>query len=271
VGRQRATVNPAPDAVTFANGSFLGVGSGGVIQGSADGTNWSWLTAYQSSGDLAGIAFGNNIYVAVGALGLIRTSTDRTNWFFQHHGLSNGGRLYDVEYANGGFVAVGEGMVGAGGILETSPLLFSGPSTQWYARNSGSYNTLQGIACGQGVYVMASSFSLQTSTNGVNWTSRAYGLSSQLASVNYVNGLFVLTGGNGGVSTSPDGITWTQRTNASVRTLMDSTYGNGLFAIVGRTPGGSAGSILTSSPKLTRPSPVIAAVARMNRLSDRSA
>src|SRR5437762_249057 len=161
-------VNPAPDAVTFANGAYIGAGSGGIIQVSANGTNWSWVTANQSSGDLIGIAFGNNTYVAVGALGLIRTSTDRTNWFFRNHALSNGGTLYGLEYANGEFVAVGEGLVGAGGFLEHSPLLFSGTSTDWYARNSGSFSTLQDIAYGQGLYVLVSSFGIQTSTNGID-------------------------------------------------------------------------------------------------------
>jgi hypothetical protein len=41
------------------------------------------------------------------------------------------------------------------------------------------------------------------------------------------------------------------RTNASTKTLMDATYGNGLFVTVGRTPGGSSGSILTSSDGVT--------------------
>jgi hypothetical protein len=244
-------VNPAPDCVTFADGLYIGVGMGGVIQVSANTTNWSWMTAYQSSGDLTGIAFGNNAYVAVGALGLIRTSTDRANWFFQNRALSNGGKLYDVEFANGEFVAVGEGRVGAGGILERSPLLFSGSSTQWYARNSGSFSTLQGISYGQGVYVMAGSYGIQSSTNGVEWVTRSSGLSSQLSSINYVNGLFLLTGWSGALSTSPDGIAWTQRTNPSTRTLMDSTFGNGLYVIVGRTPGGSSGSILTSADGVT--------------------
>lgn len=239
-------VNPAPDAVTFANGHYVGIGASGIIQVSANGTNWSWMTANQSSGDLKGIAYGNNLHVAVGATGLIRTSSDRTNWFFQHRALSNGGTLYDVEFANGEFVAVGEGLVGAGGILERSPLLFSGPATDWQKRDSGSFSTLYNIAYGQGLYVMASSFGIQSSINGSNWVSRSSGLSSQLASVNFVNGLFLLTGWNGALSTSLDGLTWTRRTNASTRTLMDSTFGKGLYVIVGRTPGGSSGSILTS-------------------------
>jgi hypothetical protein len=37
-------VNPAPEAVTFANGSYIGVGSGGIIQVSANSTNWTWAT-----------------------------------------------------------------------------------------------------------------------------------------------------------------------------------------------------------------------------------
>ena len=244
-------VNPAPDAVTFANGTYVGVGAGGIIQVSANGTNWSWVTGNGSSGDLSGIAFGNNTYVTVGPVGLVRTSTDRTNWVFQSHGLSNGGRLYGLTYANGEFVAVGEGLVGAGGILERSPLLFSGIADSWYARDSGSFSTLYDITYAQGLFVMVSSFGIQTSTNGINWTTRSSGLSSQLSSVSYVNGLFVLTGWSGSLSTSPDGITWTRRTNSSTKTLMGTAYGSGLFVSVGRTPGGSAGSVLTSSDGVT--------------------
>jgi hypothetical protein len=182
---------------------------------------------------------------------LIRTSTDRTNWFFRNTPLSNGGTLYGLEFGDGEFVAVGEGLVGAGGILERSPLLFSGGSTNWYSRNSGSFSTIWDIAFGQGVYVMAGSFGLQSSTNGIDWTSRASGLSSQLAGISHVNGMFILTAWSGGLSTSPDGINWTKRTNSSTRTLMEATYGNGLYVVVGRTPGGSSGSVLTSSDAAT--------------------
>src|SRR6266404_377311 len=96
-------VNPAPDAVIFTNGYYIGVGGGGVVQVSTNGTNWSWTTAYQSSGDLKGIAFGNGLYAAVGSGGVIRTSPDRTNWFFQSHSLTYGGTLYGIEYINGEF------------------------------------------------------------------------------------------------------------------------------------------------------------------------
>ncbi len=245
-------VNPAPDVVTVAEGSYIGAGAGGVIQVSNNGTNWSWMTAYQSSGDLTGIAFGNSTYVAVGALGVIRTSTDRTNWFFRNRALSNGGTLYGLTYANGEFVAVGEGEIGPGGILEQDPLLFSGSSSDWYARASGNFTTLEDIAYGQGLYVLAGGYGIRTSTNGIDWTNRSSGLSGQLSSVNYVNGLFILTGWSGSLSTSPDGITWTPRTTgATTKTLMDTTYGNGLFVSVARTPGGSSGAVLTSGDGVT--------------------
>jgi hypothetical protein len=244
-------VNPAPDAVTFVDGFYVGVGLGGRVQVSTNGTNWSSVTAYQSSDDLKGIAFGNGVYVTVGNMGVIRASINRTNWAFSSRALSNGGTLYGVEYINGEFVAVGEGRVGAGGSGETAPVLFSGPSTYWYRRNTGSFSTIWDVTYGQGLYVLANSFGIQVSSDGINWTSRSSGLSGQLASVGYLNGLFVLTGWDGGVSTSSDGLSWTKRTTGTTHNLWGATYGNRLYVAVGQAFGSSIGVILTSSDAVT--------------------
>ncbi len=234
-------VYSAPDAVMFTNGYYVGVGGGGVVYVSTNGTQWSWTTSYQSSGDLKGITFGNGFYAAVGEDGLIRTSLDRTNWLFQSRSLTYGGKLYGVEYINGEFVAAGEGSAD-----EKSPVLFSGGSGNWYRRNTSVFSTIWDVTYGKGVYVLVDSFGIQTSTNGVDWTYQPSGLSGQLASVKYLSNLFLLTGWNGCISTSADGLTWTPRSSGTTRNLWGATFGKGVYVVVGQSFS-STGTTLTSA------------------------
>ena len=67
-----------------------------------------------------------------------------------------------------------------------------------------------------GTYRTVTGTQLYTTTDGITWTARtlAAGTSgTNLTSVAFGAGLFVIVGGAGVIQTSPDGITWTARTN----------------------------------------------------------
>lgn len=241
-------VYPILQTMTYAGGDYVGVGTGGTIQYSANGTSWTAATANNSSYDLTAVAYGNGTFVAVGLHGLIRTSTDHVNWPIRNQTLTYLATLYGVKYINNEFVAVGDFGVGPGGVGEYCPILFSGPpGGNWYKRASGSFNTFWDIAYGNGWYVIATaSAGLRVSTNGVDWSSIGSGLSSQLASVNYLNGLFVVTSWAGGISTSSDGVTWTSRNSGNTRNLWGTSYGNGMYVAVGQQFSGGIGSYVNS-------------------------
>lgn len=69
-----------------------------------------------------------------------------------------------------------------------------------------------------------------TSTNGYDWQASLTNLEDQLSAVAYGNGLWVVTGDNGGIFTSSDALNWTNNslppTSHDLRNLV---YGNGHF------------------------------------------
>jgi hypothetical protein len=209
------------------------------------------------------VALGSGIYVAVGEDGVL-TSGDRVNWTRRVAG--NGDPLYEVEYANGQFVAVGTGPAGG-------QILTSGNGVNWQIRYMSTNKVVNGIAYGNGRFVVPG-WTLDTgngaslvSTDGVTWTEHATPEDPpvQMNSVTFGNGVFAATAqetfiGQPGssrdayVMTSTDGQTWTPNLTPSPDPIWGIDYSNGRFVAVGgsafndRGHGSSArGVILTSS------------------------
>jgi hypothetical protein len=251
-------IYPVITNLVYAGGYYVGAGggvgsgNGGVIRYSLDLTNWTTALNDGATYGLSAIAYGNGTFAAAGMHGLIRTSTDHLNWPLRKQSLTYLGNLYGVKYVNHEFMAVGDTGVNPAGYGEDAPYLFSGgPGGNWTRRPSGAFSAAWDLAYGQGLYVVATSFGVRTSTNGNNWNSVGTGLSSQLASVTFANNLFVLTSWSGGISTSPDGVTWTARTSGSTRNLWGAAYGNGLWVAVGQSFSSSIGAYITSGDGIT--------------------
>jgi hypothetical protein len=238
-------VYPVLTNIVYAGGYYVGVGSaigsghGGAILFSPDLTTWTTAVDDAHTFGFSGLAYGNGRFVATGLRGLVRTSNDRTNWPITGQSLTYLGNLYGIKYINNQFMAVGNGAVSPGGFGEDSPYLFSGSPT-WTRRPSGIFSGIWDLAYGQGRYVVANSFGIQTSTNGLTWSSASSVLGGQLAGLTFANNLFVLTASSGGVSTSPDGVAWTVRTSNTTRTLWATAYGNGMYVSVGNSSSGGA-------------------------------
>jgi len=115
---------------------------------------------------------------------------------------------------------------------------------EWESVTSGLTDNMFSITYGDGLYVAgAQNSALSTSPDGVTWTSQTTGFGTTIYSLAYGVGLFVAVGPSGKLSTSPDGVTWTSRTSGfGSNTIEGVTFGNGLFVAVGTS------GTLTTSP-----------------------
>jgi hypothetical protein len=83
---------------------------------------------------------------------------------------------------------------------------------------------------------------INTSTDGITWTSRTPSEAMLFQNIAYGNGLYVAVArlGTNRIMTSPDGITWTSRTTAISPTFSGVAYGNGVWvAVCDTSPGGT--------------------------------
>ena len=127
------------NGVTFGNGSFVVVGSGGLILTSSDGINWVSAPS-GTSRNLKSVAYGMTPsgiakFVAVGAAGTVVTSPDGISWTVQPPPTTSD--LNGISFGTQ-FVAVGNG-----GTIMTST-----DGTVWAAVASGTGNTLAAVAAG---------------------------------------------------------------------------------------------------------------------------
>jgi len=139
------------------------------------------------------------------------------------------GRLRSIAYGNGLFVAVGSG------------IWTSVDATNWVQRNSAFWNKI--IFTNSMFLALGNSGAIGTSTNGINWTSKNSGSTSALNDIIWADGLYVVVGGyytNSVLLTSSDSIAWSNRTVTS-GALSAVTYGVGRFVAIG-----SSGGSLTS-------------------------
>jgi hypothetical protein len=102
---------------------------------------------------LTAVAYGNGLFVALGG-GVILTSPDGVSWRAQ--ALPNNS-LNGATYGNGTFVVVG-GYSGlwssAGAVGDNGTILTSRDGVSWTRRNSATFNPLNGVAYGNGLFVV---------------------------------------------------------------------------------------------------------------------
>lgn len=126
--------------------------------------------------------------------------------------IPSGWQIDSIEYANGLFVGVGFASVGSPGV----PTGF-----------------------------------VNTSVDGITWTSRTPAANLWWRDITFGNGLFVAvsrTGTGNRVMTSPNGITWTSRTTPMDANFTGIAYGNGVFVAVSEGGAGvTGGNVMTST------------------------
>ncbi|MCI3927076.1 S-layer homology domain-containing protein [Paenibacillus sp. TRM 82003] len=125
-------------------------------------------------------------------------------------------------YGNEGYVAVSQ-----------SKILVSADGEAWM-HSYTSTNTLSAVSYGNGRYVaVGSNGAIETSGDGMTWTTGSTGFPEAFHSIAYGNGLFVAVGDNGRIVTSPDGAAWTIRPSGAIARLTEAAYLNGIFVAAG--------------------------------------
>jgi hypothetical protein len=210
----------------------------GTLVYSMDGTTWQKAATVPGTDMmLKGAAYGNGKYVAVGsswssgATGVIYTSADGSGWYQITTGLI--GRLTDVIYENGMFVAVGE----------NDTLMYSADGTSWTTVsrtktiNSGSIN-YTGIAYGEGLFVaVGGNGEIVKSLDGTAWEDMEK-YNGSLSCITYGSGYFVTAGQSGlilrcAVSDGAAGV-WERTGQYMTNNRLNATaYGNGVYAVAG--------------------------------------
>ncbi len=231
-------------AITYGQGMFVAVGAVSTILTSTNGSDWTSRTS-GTSGDLNGVTYGNGRFVAVGRdelfRGTVSSSLDGLTWT---NSELLGHALYCVTSGNGLFVAAGD----------VSTIATSTDGVVWTNHNPsfGNGYWIYGLTFANGLFVAvggsrAGSIIL-TSTNGTNWVSRNSGPRSDLKSITYGGGMFLVVGTYSRILTSTDGSTWSNVTSSSHLVLNAVAYGNGKFVVTSRSTvsGGDFGDVLTS-------------------------
>jgi hypothetical protein len=214
--------------VAYGNGTFVAVGDHGTILISPDGVTWTPRTAYSgTTNDLYAITYGNGTFVVGGDEHTILTSPDGVTWEVR---TLQSFPFYptDITYGDGIFVAV-DGYGWSYGICTSID------GVTWAKNYFSSYNNLNGVSYGNGIFVTVGDFgAVFTSPDGIDWTERNSGTSDDFDGIGYGNGTFVAVGGYYSIIlTSPDGIAWTERASGVSYTLYDVAFGNNTFVAVG--------------------------------------
>jgi hypothetical protein len=220
------------NAVTYANGLFVAVGSSGnygEVVTSPDGVVWTSQVS-SSSNRLSGVAYGNGRFVAVGApLATAVMSTNGVVWTT----ATNPPSATELAYGNGSFIAITRGN-GSGVPFYSSP-----DGLNWTGRNSGMNTGPEDITYGHGRFVVVGRnpfipvVSVWASTNGIDWfeSGPVAGQSDGLYVVTWSGGLFAAEGYGINLASS-DGEHWT-RSFGPDYFPKHVTFGDGLFLAVG--------------------------------------
>jgi hypothetical protein len=244
-------------AITFGNGQFVAVGSGGVIFTSPDGEKWTRRES-PTKFDLNGVTYGKDQFMAVGGWydpdtiqGIVLSSIDGVSWV--QASMVPGVDLQAICFGASSFVigGYGERSVGAVGLWSMDGVLwtpwdlkFTDPS--WDPRGVNAFTYGKGLFVGiQAGYAGASPpGGVFTSSDGQGWGYGRY--FSDLGAVAYGDGQFVAAGGSvrfvqgggilhsGLIYSSPDATNWLQSYSDQNGGVMNAVaYGGGYFVVVG--------------------------------------
>ncbi len=235
------------NAMTFADGTFVGVGDAGAIIYSNDGSDWSSATD-DLPGTLRGIAYGAATYVAVGDRGAVTTTADGVHWTSVSPPTTED--LQGIDFADGRFVAVGS----------HGTVVVSQDGTGWSARTSGDSHTLHDVAFGNGTYVaVGAGGTVLRSVDTNTWQSVVSGTTETLRAITFAAGRFAAVGDHGVALTSQNGIAWTvAATGAWDDSLFAVAYGNGQFVALGAVARYSSDGIIWFTPNASLPREVLA-------------
>ena len=186
--------------VAYGNGLFVALGNttgNNSIVTSSDGIIWTGRgsSIFTSYGTCA--TYANGLWVAGGVgSNCLAYSTDGINW--TGIGTALMANCFDVIYADNTWIAVGSG--GSNSILtSTDGITWTG---------LGYLNSSQAIAYSGSVYVISGSGGLTYSSDLTTWTPATSTLTNGEGVV-WIGDKFLATGTGGEIQSSTDGVTWT--------------------------------------------------------------
>jgi hypothetical protein len=134
--------------------------------------------------------------------------------------------LYDLVFRNGSWVAVGD----AGKIVTSSD------TSVFSLRSSGTEVPIFGITYGANQFVAVGKDGLiLNSANGTDWSANGTDEARDLYSVAYGNNRFIAVGTNGIVHVSTNAVQWQATTIPNVTAFRRVTFGNGYFVALTST------------------------------------
>lgn len=186
-------------------------------------------------------------------------------------GYPVGQPAYDASWGNSKYL-----------VLSTGNHFYSSTDlSSWsYVVSTGVTATqLNGMTFGAGLFVViGNSGVIQSSADGITWTTRTSGTTETLRKIYFINSTFWVIGENRTLLSSADGITWSAisfNTGVSAHDFMSLSYGNGVYVISARN-GGTGNYIYRSSTATSNswtyynsPMTVIESINRVEFLNDK--
>ena len=243
------------NGIAYGNGRFVGVGTGGKIGTSIDGTEWTAVSHSVTFGTTNGIysvAYLNGRFWATGAGGRIASSlSGSSGWSEVTTSTFGQTSIMDIAYHSGEGRYVAVGLSGR--------MAHSTNGSTWTAIPVGTGNNqtrfdsnteIRAIAFGNGVLVAGGANGrMAYSSNGTAWTAvvpSPFGTST-IRDIAYGAGVFVAVGYDGKIAYSTNGSTWTLATNTTFGTniINSVAYGAGKFV----AGGASTNTNMSYSPR----------------------
>lgn len=208
----RRNNDASPQFITNNGPQFLATGSSGYIRTSSDGITWSTRTSGTTQ-SISGAAWTGSRWIAAcshfsGAAAVSLTSTDGVTW--------SAGGFTGLVFVNRVIWAPSAGLAIA--CSQSATITTSPDGTTWTTRTAGITGTVYGGAANSSIVVLVSGSDIISSTNGIDWTTRAT-FSAGLSGVIWTGNYFIAFGTES-VAYSRDGINWT---NKSLNWKGDST------------------------------------------------
>lgn len=202
------TVMPSSAAwnsITYGNGVFVAIASGGICAYSTDGVNWTECNLPNTS-NWTSVTYGDGKFVAIGWSNAYSAySIDGINWTISD--MPDSINWNYVTYGNGKFVAIAS---------NSTTSAYSSDGISWSPMTMPIYCSWSSCAYGNGKFIAVDGTSGSSiyahSTDGINWTQGAFPVSAGWKSVAYGNGTFVVVGSS---STKTDCLTLYSRDGAN--------------------------------------------------------
>ena len=214
------TRHPGPSGIrglTYGQGLFVAVGTGGRILTSLDGANW---TARNSGAnrELTSVAYGNGIFIGVGDHVRLQ-SRDGIVWW--DVGMAADYRFADLAFGNGLFVCVGQREETDGSLSYTIQYSWDGWNWSWIY--SPVQTELHAVCfAGDAFYAVGDYSTVLRSVDAVTW-------SLHPAWITHKWGFFDITAGNGKLITVGEFSNVAQSTNGSTWRIVPRAMSSNRF------------------------------------------